>query len=42
MRADLGGTDILRPLMAAVDIKTKRQKRIFVLTDGQVGGGETQ
>lgn len=42
IRADLGGTNILSPLQTAVDlIPTNREKRIFLLTDGQVGGDES-
>jgi len=34
--ADYGGTDILKPLKEAVKLDVdKRQKRIFLLTDGQ-------
>lgn len=37
--ANLGGTDIDTPLKKAFKIKTKKeyQKRIFLLTDGEVG-----
>ncbi|CDW72325.1 UNKNOWN [Stylonychia lemnae] len=35
--ADMGGTDIYQPLDYAIhDIQTKLQKRIFLLTDGEV------
>lgn len=34
----MGGTNILEPLMEAVKLDVgSRQKRIFLLTDGQVG-----
>ena len=34
--ADYGGTDILKPLKEAIELDVgKRQKRIFLLTDGQ-------
>lgn len=36
--ADLGGTNILAPLEECVKLNVKnREKRIFLLTDGQVG-----
>ena len=34
--SDYGGTDILNPLVEAINIKNKLEKRIFLLTDGQV------
>ena len=35
--SNYGGTDILTPMMKAVELDTgNKQKRIFVLTDGQV------
>lgn len=35
--SDLGGTEILNPLKLCVDLNTsKRQKRVFLLTDGEV------
>jgi hypothetical protein len=35
--SNFGGTDILTPMMKAVELDTgHRQKRIFLLTDGQV------
>jgi len=37
MKADYGGTNILNPLKEAIEvIKTKLNKRIFLLTDGEV------
>ncbi len=37
MSADLGGTNILDPLVEAIkSIKTIFSKKIFLLTDGQV------
>ena len=39
--ADYGGTDILKPLKEAIELDVgKRQKRIFLLTDGQDGNSE--
>jgi len=38
MDANFGGTNILEPLVAACQtLPTKRNKRVFLLTDGQVG-----
>lgn len=34
--ANYGGTDILSPMKEAIKVNTKREKRIFLLTDGQV------
>jgi len=37
MSANYGGTDIYKPLKEAIEkIKTKLNKRIFLLTDGEV------
>lgn len=34
--ANYGGTNIATPLKKALDMKSTKQKRIFILTDGQV------
>ncbi len=35
--ADMGGTEILEPIQAAISLKTgERVKKIFLLTDGEV------
>lgn len=37
MKADLGGTDILEPLMKVEALYIgQRKKRVFILTDGEV------
>ena len=37
MNSNYGGTNILRPLLEAIKvIKTQLNKRIFLLTDGEV------
>ena len=32
----MGGTEILSPIEASINLKLKKQKRIFLLTDGEV------
>ena len=32
----MGGTEILSPIEASINLKFKKQKRIFLLTDGEV------
>ena len=38
IQANMGGTNILDPINASINLKTKNvtEKRIFLLTDGQV------
>lgn len=39
--ANFGGTNIHSPLKKALDMKSNKTKRIFILTDGQVGSPQT-
>ena len=36
----MGGTEILSPIEASINLKLKKQKRIFLLTDGEVQNSE--
>ena len=36
----MGGTEILSPIEASINLKLKKQKRIFLLTDGEVQNAE--
>ena len=39
-QADFGGTEIYQPLVEAFNTKNDLEKRIFVLTDGEVGNNQ--
>ena len=39
--ANFGGTNIHSPLKKALDMKSTKTKRIFILTDGQVGSPQS-
>ena len=36
----MGGTEILSPIEASINLKLKKQNRIFLLTDGEVQNAE--